>query len=158
MQTELMLALQSCLKKDYSEKNQLKQIDLMRMILEINQDVIVHGISKLEDYQSNAMSFSMLSRGLKLVRGGIEPQVIESILLNTAFANDVDLLESLLIMEGVISIQTLRSPGVTMELLLSYFSFNLQDVLRKSLQDLKLNFSEPLNMKEMEELLGNRDL
>ena len=49
MQTELMLALQSCLKKDYSEKNQLKQIDLMRMILEINQDVIVHGISKLED-------------------------------------------------------------------------------------------------------------
>ena len=158
MQTELMLALQSCLKKDYSEKNQLKQIDLMRMILEINQDVIVHGISKLEDYQSNAMSFSMLSRGLKLVRGGIEPQVIESILLNTAFANDVDLLESLLIMEGVISIQTLRSPGVTMELLLSYFSFNLQDVLRKSLQDLKLNFSEPLNMKEMEELLGNRHL
>ena len=158
MQTELMLALQNCLKKDYSEKNQLKQIDLMRMILEINQDVIVHGISKLEDYQSNAMSFSMLSRGLKLVRGGIEPQVIESILLNTAFANDVDLLESLLIMEGVISIQTLRSPGVTMELLLSYFSFNLQDVLRKSLQDLKLNFSEPLNMKEMEELLGNRDL
>ena len=158
MQTELMLALQSCLKKDYSEKNQLKQIDLMRMILEINQDVIVHGISKLEDYQSNAMSFSMLSRGLKLVRGGIEPQVIESILLNTAFANDVDLLESLLVMEGVISIQTLRSPGVTMELLLSYFSFNLQDVLRKSLQDLKLNFSEPLNMKEMEELLGNRDL
>ena len=100
----------------------------------------------------------MLSRGLKLVRGGIEPQVIESIFLNTAFANDVDLLESLLIMEGVISIQTLRSPGVTMELLLSYFSFNLQDVLRKSLQDLKLNFSEPLNMKEMEELLGNRDL
>ena len=100
----------------------------------------------------------MLSRGLKLVRGGIEPQVIESILLNTAFANDVDLLESLLIMEGVISIQTLRSPGVTMELLLSYFSFNLQDVLRKSLQDLKLNFSEPLNMKEMEELLGNRRL
>ena len=158
MQTELMLALQSCLKKDYSEKNQLKQIDLMRMILEINQDVIVHGISKLEDYQSNAMSFSMLSRGLKLVRGGIEPQVIESILLNTAFANDVDLLESLLIMEGVISIQTLRSPGVTMELLLSYFSFNLQDVLKKSLQDLKLNFSEPLHMKEMEELLENRDL
>ena len=158
MQTELMLALQSCLKKDYSEKNQLKQIDLMRMILEINQDVIVHGISKLEDYQSNAMSFSMLSRGLKLVKGGIEPQVTESILLNTALVNDVDLLESLLVMEGVISIQTLRSPGVTMELLLSYFSFNLQDVLRKSLQDLKLNFSEPLNMKEMEELLGNRHL
>lgn len=156
MQTEIMLALQSCLKKDYSEKNQLQQIDMMRMILEINQDVIVHGISKLEDYQSNTMSFPMLSRGLKLVRGGIEPQVIESILLNTAFANDVDLLESLLVMEGVISIQLLRSPDVTRELLLSYFSFNLQDILRKSLQDLKLNFSQPMNAKEIEKLLKDQ--
>ena len=42
-------------------------------------------------------------------------------------------LESLLVMEGVISIQTLRSPGVTIELLLSYFSFNLQDNVRKNL-------------------------
>ena len=158
MQTELMLALQSCLKKDYSEKNQLKQIDMLRMMLEINQDIVSYGISKIEDYENKTKIFPMLHKGLKLVRGGIEPQVIESILLNTAFANDVDLLESLLVMEGAISIQTLRSPGVTMELLLSYFSFNLQDVLKKSLQDLKLNFSEPLHMKEMEELLENRDL
>lgn len=156
MQTEIMLALQSCLKKDYSEKNQLKQTGMLRMMLQINQDVVGHGISKLEDYESNTMSFPMLCRGLKLVRGGMEPQVIESILLNTAFANDVDLLESLLVIEGVSSIQMLRSPDVTRELLLSYFSFNLQDNLRKNLQDLKLNFSEPLNMKEMEKLLGNQ--
>jgi len=50
----------------------------------------------------------------------------------------------------------LRSPDVTRELLLSYFSFSLQDDLKKSLQDLKLNFSEPLNMKEIEKLLGNQ--
>lgn len=156
MQTEIMLALQSCLKKDYSEKNQLKQTGMLRIMLQINQDVVGHGISKLEDYESNTMSFPMLCRGLKLVRGGMEPQVIESILLNTAFANDVDLLESLLVIEGVSSIQMLRSPDVTRELLLSYFCFNLQDNLRKNLQDLKLNFSEPLNMKEMEKLLGNQ--
>lgn len=156
MQTEIMLALQSCLKKDYSEKNQLKQTGMLRMMLQINQDVVGHGISKLEDYGSNTMSFPMLCRGLKLVRGGMEPQVIESILLNTAFANDVDLLESLLVIEGVGSIQMLRSPDVTRELLLSYFSFNPQDNLRKNLQDLKLNFSEPLNMKEMEKLLENQ--
>ncbi len=153
MQTEIMLALQSCLKKDYSEKNQLKQTDMLRMILEINQDVVVHGICKLEDCQNSAMAFPMLNRGLKLVRGGMEPQVIEAILLNTALANDVDLLESLLVIEGVNSIQTLRSPDETRELLLSYFSFNLQDNLRKSLQDLKLNCSEPLSMKEVEKLL-----
>ncbi len=155
MQTEIMLALQGCLEKDYSEKNQLKQIDMLRMMLKINQDVVIHGISKLEDYENSTTNFPMLCKGLKLVRGGMEPQIIESILLNTAFANDVDLLESLLVIDGVISIQMLRSPDETRELLLSYFSFSLQDDLKKGLQDLKLNSSEPLDMKEIEKLLGN---
>lgn len=153
MQTEVMFALQNCLKKDYSEKNQLKQIGIIRIMLEINQDVIANGISRLENYQSHSMSYPMLSKGLELVRGGLEPQAIETMLLNTAIANDVDLLESLLIIEGVISIQLLCSPDVTRELLISYFSFDMQDVLRKSLNDLKLNFIEPLNMKEIEKML-----
>lgn len=153
MQTEIMLALQSNLKKDYSENNQLKQIDMLRMMLEINQAVVVHGISALEDYENSTLIFPMLYRGLKLIRGGIEPQVIESVLLNNALANDVDLLESLLVIEGVISIQMLRSPDVTRELLLSFFRFDMQDNIRKSLQDLKINFSEPLNRAEIEKLL-----
>lgn len=122
-------------------------------MLEINQDVFANGISRLENYQSHSMSYPMLSKGLELVRGGLEPQAIETMLLNTAIANDVDLLESLLIIEGVISIQLLCSPDVTRELLISYFSFDMQDVLRKSLNDLKLNFIEPLNMKEIEKML-----
>ena len=153
MQTEIMLALQSCLNKDYSDKNQLKQIELLRLMLEINQEVIGRGISVLEDYESRTVIFPMLCRGLKLVRGGMEPQVIQSILLNAAFANDIDLLESLLVIEGVISIQMLQSPDVTRELLLSYFRFSLQDVLRKKLNDLNINSSEPLNRKEVEKLL-----
>ena len=153
MQTGIMLALQSNLKKDYSENNQLKQIDMLRMMLEINQAVVVHGISTLEDYENSTLIFPMLYRGLKLVRGGMEPQVIETVLLNNALANDVDLLESLLVIEGVISIQMLRSPDVTRELLLSYFRFNMQDNIRKNLQDLKINSSEPLNRKEIEKLL-----
>ena len=84
-----MLALWGNLKKDYSEKNQLKQIDMLRMILEINQDVVVYGISKLEDYENNTTNFPLLCRGVKLVRGGMEPQTIESVLLNAAFSNDV---------------------------------------------------------------------
>lgn len=156
MQTEIMLALQSCLKKDYSEKNQLKQIDMLRMILEINQDILSYGISKIEDYENKTMIFPMLCRGLKLVRFRLEPQVIESILLNSAFANEVDLLESLLVIDGVISIQMLCSPDVTKELLLSYFSFNLQENIRKNLQDLKLNCREPLSMKEIEKLLEDQ--
>jgi len=56
-------------KKDYSEKNQLKQIDMLRMMLKINQDVVIHGISKLEDYENSTTNFPMLCKGLKLVRG-----------------------------------------------------------------------------------------
>ncbi|MDE6567027.1 MAG: hypothetical protein K2K70_04740 [Lachnospiraceae bacterium] len=156
MQTEIMLALWGNLKKDYTETNQLKQIDMLRMMLEINQDVVVQGISKLENYENDSAIFPLLCRGLKLVRGGMEPQAIESILLNTAFANDVDLLESLLVIDGVISIQIQRSPDVTKELLLSYFSFNLQNNLRKSLEDLKINSSEPLDMAEIEKLIGGQ--
>lgn len=77
-------------------------------------------------------------------------------MLNTALANDVDLLESLLVIDGVISIQMLRSPDVTREILLSYFSFNLQDELRRNLQDLKMNFCEPLDMNEVEKLLNGQ--
>lgn len=64
MQTEIMLALQSNLKKDYSENNQLKQIDMLRMMLEINQAVVVHGISTLEDYENSILIFPMLYREL----------------------------------------------------------------------------------------------
>lgn len=158
MQTEIMLALQSCLNKDYSDKNQLKQIELLRLMLEINQEVIGRGISVLEDYESRTVIFPMLCRGLKLVKSGMEPQVIVSILLNTAFANDIDLLESLLVMEGVISIQMLQAPEVTRELLLSYFRFSLQDILRKKLNDLNINSSEPLSREEVEKLLEKQYL
>ncbi len=48
MKTEIMLALQGYLKKDYSEQHQLKQIDMLRLLLRINQDVVVHGIAILE--------------------------------------------------------------------------------------------------------------
>lgn len=84
-----------------------------------------------------------------MVRGGMESQVIESILLNVVFANDVDLLESLLVIDGAILIEMLRSSDVTRKMWLSYFSFNLQDSFRKIQQDLKMNFSEPLDMKEV---------
>ena len=153
MKTEIMLALYRYLKKDFSEKNQLKQIQMLRTILEINQNVVREGISKIEDYEYNIINFPMLGKGLTLVREGQEPQVIESILINTAFANDVDLLESLLVLEGVSSIQMLRPADVTKELLLSYFSFNMHDHLRRNLQDLKIDFSQPLNKSELRKIL-----
>lgn len=153
MQIDVMLALQDRLKKDYSKKNQLGQTALLRVMLEINQAVVVSGIAILEEYEEDILIFPMLCRGLGLVRNGVEPKVIETILLNTALTNDVDLLESLLVIEGVLSIQTLQAPDVTKELLLSYFSLDIQDSVRKGLQDLKLNCSEVLRMEEVEKLI-----
>ena len=51
MQIETMLALQSGLRKDDYGRNQLGQIDLVRLILEMNQDVNRYGLCKLEDYE-----------------------------------------------------------------------------------------------------------
>lgn len=153
MRMDIILALQSHLKKDYSEENQYKQAEMIDLILEINQAVICSGIGKLEDYEHKTRMFPMLFRGLKLVRSGVEPQIIESILLNIALANNIDLLESLLVIEGVSSIQILRSPDLTKELVLSYFSFPVQDQVRERLQHVKLNSSEPLTRKEVEKLL-----
>lgn len=153
MQIETMLALQSVLKRDASLENQYRQADMLEMILEINQDVVCHGLCQLEDYESKICAFPMLRKGLSLVRGGIEPQVVESVLLHMAFANQMDLLESLLVMEGVCSIQMLRPVNLTKELLLSYFTFEVQDDFSRRLQHFKMNVCEPLSKKEIEHLL-----
>ncbi len=116
----------------------------------------MHGIARLEEYVRDTAFSPMLRKGLNLVRAGMEPHIIESILLNTAVANDADLLESLIITEGVISIQILCSPDVTMELLLSYFSFDSQEQLREELREIKINRAVPLSTEEVEKLLSNR--
>ena len=157
MQIETMLALQSSLQKDDSQADQLQQTDLMHLILKINQDVNRHGLCELEDYESKTARFPLLDRGLKLVRGGAEPQVVASALLHMAFANHIALLESLLVIEGVCSIQMLRPAELTKELLLSYFTFEVQDELRNSLTQLHIDSSTPLSKKEVEKLLKKQD-
>lgn len=156
MQIETMLALQSGLRKDDYGRNQLEQIDLVRLILEMNQDVNRYGLCKLEDYESRTVLYPLLDRGLRLVRGGVEPQVMESVLLHMAFANDLDLLESLLVLEGVCSIQMLRPADLTKELLLSFFTFEVQEECRNSLRQMQIDSCEALRKEEIEKLLKNQ--
>ncbi len=153
MKLETMLALRRCLKRDDSKENQQKQANMLKGILKINQEVFVSGIAVIEIYEDSAEIAPMLSYGLKLVRRGMEPQMIESILLNAAIANETDLLESLLVMDGVQSIQMRQGPDITRELLLSYFDFQTQERIRKGIKDLRLNSGEPLGMAEVGELL-----
>ncbi len=80
-----------------------KVLELVLQILDINQKVIVKGLEILEKYSSGC---PILGRGLSLVRDGLEPDYIETILLNTAISNNIDLLTALVVMEGVYAIQT----------------------------------------------------
>lgn len=157
MRTETMLAIYDNLKKDHSQKQQQKQIRLLQTILKVNQDVTRQGLSVIENCEQETAEFPMLWKGLQLARNGMEPRDIESILLNTAFANEVDLMESLLIIDGVYCIQTMRSPDTTMEWLLSHFCFPAQEQLTQCLQDQKLSCCRPLSRAEIEELLKGQD-
>lgn len=156
MRTDTTLAMMNMLKRDYSEESQLKQFGTVRQLLKINQDVIVHGIAVLEEYVRDTAFSPLLCKGLKLVWAGIEPRVTEAVLVNTALANDMDLLESLLITEGVISIQTANPPGITTELLLSYFTFDIQEQLEKSLEELRIKRTYPLSAEEVKQLLNSQ--
>ena len=157
MQTETMLALQSCLKRDESKENQTRQMCLVRMILKINQDVVRKGLMQIEHYKSETADFPMLWKGLTLVRGGMEPQDVVSILRNMAVANQVDLLESLLVIDGVQSIQYMRFPDQTKEWLFSHFHVSMHQQLTMCLKDLDIDAWKPLcgvlSKEEIEKLL-----
>ncbi len=128
---------------------------LVKKMLKINEEVVRSGLTVLEEYEKDESLPYMLSLGLKLVHYGTEPQIVETILLNTALVNNIDLLTSLLVMDAVLSIQKMYAPEITKELLLSYFRHDVKGKIEKELDDLKLNTRGPLTNKEVEELIKN---
>jgi len=150
----LCTILNSNLPKDYSLANQKNVLKLVILILDINQKVIEKGISMFEDYCSQ---YPVLDKGLRLIRMGLEPSIIETLLLNTVIVNNIDLLTSLVIIEGVHDIQTAQSPHVTKELLKSYFTLEFytefEDECVKS--NLKINNSQMISAKEVAKLIDS---
>lgn len=150
----LCTIINSNLPKDYSLANQKKVLKIVLLILDINQKVIKKGISMFEDYCSQ---YSVLDKGLQLIRMGLEPSIIETLLLNTVIVNNIDLLTSLVIIEGVHDIQTAQSPYVTKELLKSYFTLEFdaefEDECVKS--NLKINNSQVISAKEVAQLIDS---
>ena len=119
----------------------------------MNQKVIVEGLGILEKYSSGC---PILDRGLRLVRDGLEPDYIETILLNTAISNNIDLLTALVVMEGVYAIQTAQSPYITRELLKAYFTFDFEKEFDSGVNksDIKINDVQSLNAKEIAQLVN----
>lgn len=149
----LSILLNHC--SDNSVIDQKGKLDLFSFILEINQKVVTNGLSILEEYETDAYKIPILSRGISLIRKGIDPDTIESILLNMAIINHIDLLTSLLVLEGTLSIQILRPPHVTKELLLSFFGLDYIDYIDRESDKsgLQINRMDPLSTEEIHTLI-----
>ncbi|MBQ2451434.1 MAG: hypothetical protein II273_07675 [Lachnospiraceae bacterium] len=127
---------------------------LVKTMLKINEEVVRSGLAALEGYEKDESLPYMLSLGLKLVHYGTEPQIVETILLNTALVNNIDLLTSLLIMDAVLSIQKMYAPEITKELLLSYFRHDIKSKIEKELEGCIRGSREVLTNREVQELIS----
>ena len=77
----------------------------------------------------------------------MEPQIIETILLNTAIVNCIDGLTALICLDGALSIQRMYS----------YLSPDLSDELNGEAGKLKLDGSSPLSTEELQKLLNDAE-
>lgn len=147
--------INSNLPKDYSMKNQKEILNLAFLILDINQRVIKEGIGIFEDYCSH---YQLLDKGLQLIRMGFDPELTESLLFNTVVINGIDLLTSLVTIEGVHGIQTAQPPYITKELLKSYFALNFDAEFEAEYakRDQKADNFEPISAKKVTALIESQ--
>lgn len=69
--------------------------------------------------------------------------------------NHIDLLTSLLVLEGILSIQILRTPHVAKELLLSFFGLDYIDYIDRESdkRGVQINRMDPLSREKIHTLL-----
>ena len=153
MEVSTFLAIESRLNCDNTIEEQRKFSHLIVEVLKINQEVIKEGLFALEKHIQNDKLPFLLRKGLRLVHYAMEPQIIETILLNMAIVNCMDGLIALICLDGVLSIQKMYSPDITKELLLSYLNLDVLDEVNEEAGKLKLDSSVPLSTEELQKLL-----
>lgn len=138
--------------KDYSQENQKKALQLAMHILHISRLTRREGLTVLSDLETG---YPVLDRGLCLVLRGVEPEIVESVLLNTMLTNQMDLLTGLLIIEGVKDIQSGLNPGIIKDLLKSYFTFSFEDAFEQECEKRGYNDEKSgiLSQQEISRLL-----
>ena len=157
MEVSTFLAIESRLDRNDTVEEQRKLSPLIAEVLKINQEVIKEGLPALEKHIQNDKLPFLFRKGLRLVHYAMEPQVIETILLNTAIINRMDGVTALICMDGVLSIQKMYSPDITKELLLSYLNLDVLDEADAEAGKLKLDSSVPLSMEELQKLLNGTE-
>lgn len=157
MEVGTFLAIESRLNYVDTVEEQRKFSPLITEILKINQEVIKKGLSALEKYIRDDKLPILLRKGLRLVHYAMEPQIIETILLNTAIVNHMDGLTALICLDGVLSIQKMYSPDITKELLFSYLRLDILDEVNEEVGKLKMDSSTPLSAEELQKLLNSAE-
>lgn len=157
MEVSTFLAIESRLNYVDTIEEQRKFSPLITEILKINQEVVKEGLSALEKYIQDDKLPILLRKGLRLVHYAMEPQIIETILLNTAIVNHMDGLTALICLDGVLSIQKMCSPDITKELLFSYLRLDILDEVNKEVGKLKMDSSTPLSAEELQKLLNSAE-
>lgn len=157
MEVSTFLAIENRLKRNDTIEEQRKLSPLIAEILKIDQEVIKEGLSALEKHIQNDKLPFLLRKGLRLVHYAMEPQIIETVLLNTAIVNHMDGVTTLVCLDGVLSIQKMYSPDITKELLLSYLSLDVLDEADAEVGKLKLDGSTPLSTEELQKLLNGAE-
>lgn len=134
MEITTFITMEERLENRISTDNREVHSSLVKKMLKINEEVVQNGLAVLEEFEMDESLPYMLTLGLRLVHYGTEPQIVETILLNTALVNNIDLLTSLLIMDAVLAIQKMYAPEITKELLLSYFRHDVKGKIEKELE------------------------
>ncbi len=157
MEVNTFLAIKDRLNCSDTIDEQRKYVPMIIEILKINQEVVKEGLSALEKHiQDDKLPF-LLKKGLGLVRYAMEPQIIETILLNIAIVNCMDGLTALICLDGTLSIQRMYSPDITKELLCSYLSLAVSDELNVEAGKLKLDGGSPLSTEELQKILNGAE-
>ncbi len=114
-------------KMQCSKEEKEELFPLVDELLELSNRTRQYGILALEQ-NINHTSDKLLKKGLELVVNGTDPAIIRDILLNYSFCGKQqgkELLRSILITEGMLSIQQGIHPNLLKEILLSFFGIEI---------------------------------
>lgn len=109
------------LKSNRQDKNEC--LELLNTIIKYSEKVRKHGLLSLEPEIDKSQSF-LMRKALQFVVDGVEPTYIRTILQNYIYVGNYhgsELLERLLITEGILSIQAGENPILIREKLSSFF-------------------------------------
>jgi AraC-like DNA-binding protein len=112
-----------------SSQDKKECLELFNTIINYSERVRKHGLLSLEPEIDKSHSFFM-RKSLQFIVDGVEPTYIRNILQNYIFTGNYhgkELLERLLITEGILSIQAGENPILIREKLSSYFGEEFAD-------------------------------